>query len=283
MFFSRFTITALYMEEKVGFTDSCSYCTCFCLRGVGAHLWSFKVEGPFNSQIHVCRDASLFQRPRRSIRLHGHFFPKRHEPRGLHPQRVIRRMSCRQRHGCVPRAGWAYETKRTTRRWEWCDHEVLLVMSPVIQATGWRIVDTWVQLHLMLTFAYSGVLQQVMDITEVSCASGSATTSSSGSTLMCIPKDPIKFIFELTGFTAAVPVVVRPGVYIHNALSVPSSLLVPARLRIMLTWCMALLVIVLHMACVSGTPHRISWTGDPVKKALAPLRSAVSSGSLCWL
>ena len=33
---------------------------------------------------------------------------------------------------------------------------------------------------------------------------------------MCIPKDPIKFIFEFTGFTAAVPVVVRPGVCIHN-------------------------------------------------------------------
>ena len=135
-------------------------------------------------------------------------------------------------------------------------------------------MDTWVQLHLMLTFAYSGVLQQVMDITEMSCASGTATTSSSGSTLMCIPKDPNKFIFEFTGFTAAVPVVVRPGVCIHNVLSVTFSLLVPTRLRIMLTWCMALLVVVLHVACVSGTPHRISWTGDPVKKALAPLRPA---------
>ena len=39
---------------------------------------------------------------------------------------------------------------------EVCDHEVLLVMSPVLQVTGWRIVHTWVQLHLMLTFAYSG-------------------------------------------------------------------------------------------------------------------------------
>ena len=36
---------------------------------------------------------------------------------------------------------------------EVCDHEVLLVISPVMQATGWRIVHTWVQLHLMLTFA----------------------------------------------------------------------------------------------------------------------------------
>ena len=145
---------------------------------------------------------------------------------------------------------------------EVCNHEVPLVMSPVMQATGWQIVDTWVQLHLMLTFAYSGeplpthcstesLLQQVMDITEMSCASGTATTSSSGSTLMCIPEDPIKFICVLTGFTAAVPVVVRPGVCVHNVLAVTSSLLVPTRLRIVLTWCMALLVVVLHVACVS--------------------------------
>ena len=30
-------------------------------------------------------------------------------------------------------------------------------MSPVMQAMGWRIVHIWVWLHLMLTFAYSGV------------------------------------------------------------------------------------------------------------------------------
>ena len=34
--------------------------------------------------------------------------------------------------------------------------KVPLVMSPVMQATGWQIVHTWVWLHLMLTFAYSG-------------------------------------------------------------------------------------------------------------------------------
>ena len=39
---------------------------------------------------------------------------------------------------------------------EVCDHEVPLVMSPVMQAIGWRIVHIWVWLHLMLTFAYSG-------------------------------------------------------------------------------------------------------------------------------
>ena len=36
------------------------------------------------------------------------------------------------------------------------NYEVPLVMCPVIQATGRRIVHTWVWLHLMLTFAYSG-------------------------------------------------------------------------------------------------------------------------------
>ena len=36
------------------------------------------------------------------------------------------------------------------------DHEVPLVMSQVIQATGQRIVHTWVWLHLLLTFIYSG-------------------------------------------------------------------------------------------------------------------------------
>ena len=39
---------------------------------------------------------------------------------------------------------------------EVCDHEVPLVMSPVMQATAWRIVHTWVWLHLTFTFAYSG-------------------------------------------------------------------------------------------------------------------------------
>ena len=39
---------------------------------------------------------------------------------------------------------------------EVCDHEVPLGMSPVIQATGRRIVHTWVSLHVMLTFAYLG-------------------------------------------------------------------------------------------------------------------------------
>ena len=38
-----------------------------------------------------------------------------------------------------------------------CDHELALVMSPVIQATGRRIVHNSVWLHLMLTFAYSGL------------------------------------------------------------------------------------------------------------------------------
>ena len=37
------------------------------------------------------------------------------------------------------------------------DHEVPLVMSQVIQATGRRILHTWlVWLHLMFTFTYSG-------------------------------------------------------------------------------------------------------------------------------
>ena len=153
---------------------------------------------------------------------------------------------------------------------EVCDHVVPLVMSPVMQATGWRIVHSWVWLHLMLTFAYSGeplpthcstkfttvfvalmvsascgmipsgfsassppsgvtphsarkvqivsasgisselrahriapggviahrrsgrahypvYYSKVMENTEMSCASGSATTSSSGSTLLSIP------------------------------------------------------------------------------------------------
>ena len=34
-----------------------------------------------------------------------------------------------------------------------CDHEVLLVMSTVIQATGWQIVHILVWPHLMLSFA----------------------------------------------------------------------------------------------------------------------------------
>ena len=37
---------------------------------------------------------------------------------------------------------------------EVCVHEVPLGMSPVIQATGRRIVHNWVWLHLMLTSAY---------------------------------------------------------------------------------------------------------------------------------
>ena len=37
-----------------------------------------------------------------------------------------------------------------------CDHEVPLVMSPVIQATGWQIVHILVWPHLMLSFAFSG-------------------------------------------------------------------------------------------------------------------------------
>ena len=36
------------------------------------------------------------------------------------------------------------------------DHEVPLVISPVMQATGCQIVHTWVWFHLILTFAYSG-------------------------------------------------------------------------------------------------------------------------------
>ena len=39
---------------------------------------------------------------------------------------------------------------------EVCDHEVPLEMSPMMQATGQRIVHTWVWLHLLLTFTYSG-------------------------------------------------------------------------------------------------------------------------------
>ena len=38
---------------------------------------------------------------------------------------------------------------------EVCVLEVPLVMSPVIQATGWQIVHILVWPHLMLTFAYS--------------------------------------------------------------------------------------------------------------------------------
>ena len=37
-----------------------------------------------------------------------------------------------------------------------CDHEIPLVMSPMIQATGWQIVHILVLPHLMLSFAYSG-------------------------------------------------------------------------------------------------------------------------------
>ena len=53
---------------------------CTVSSGYGA----VKVEGPCNSQIHVCRDASRLhpqrlERPCRAIRLHGHFCPKRHE------------------------------------------------------------------------------------------------------------------------------------------------------------------------------------------------------------
>ena len=50
-------------------------------------------------------------------------------------------------------------------RLEVCDHEVLLVMYPVI--------------------------------TEMSCASGMATTSSSVSTLLSIPRRPIKLFVSL--------------------------------------------------------------------------------------
>ena len=37
---------------------------------------------------------------------------------------------------------------------EVCDHEVLLVLSPMMQATGFGTVHTGVWLHLMFTFAY---------------------------------------------------------------------------------------------------------------------------------
>ena len=90
-----------------------------------------------------------------------------------------------------------------------------------------------------------------MENTEMSCASGMATTSSSGSTLLSIPREPIKFISELTGYTAGVPVVVSPGICIHKFLKVTSSLMELTRLRIVLTWCMAILVVDLHVACVT--------------------------------
>ena len=130
------------------------------------------MEGPFNSQIHVCRDASRFERPRRSIRFHGHFFPERHELSGLHPQRVERRKSYRRQHGRVPRACRAYGTipydstlitrsrvslwRRTVLLMTQLEDLLLciwkyalivpLLMSPVRQATGWLIEHIWVRL-----------------------------------------------------------------------------------------------------------------------------------------
>ena len=106
-----------------------------------------------------------------------------------------------------------------------CDHEVLLVMSPVMQPTGWRIVDTWVQLHLMLTFAYSGEPHPTHCSTEF-------TTAGLWTSLKC------------------------------------RVVLVPTKLRIVLTWCVALPVVVPHVACVTYTSHQISGTSDRAKMAM---------------
>ena len=48
-----------------------------------------------------------------------------------------------------------------------------------------------------------------------------------------------------------------------------STLTELTRLRIVLTWCMALLVVNLHVACVTLTPRRISGTSNQAKKPLA--------------
>ena len=69
--------------------------------------------------------------------------------------------------------------------------------------------------------------------------------------LMSIPREPIKFIGELSGYTERVPVVVSPGICIHKVLRVTSSLTELTRLRIVPTWCMALLLVNLHVACVT--------------------------------
>ena len=95
-----------------------------------------------------------------------------------------------------------------------CDHEVLLVMSPVMQPTGWRIVDTWVQLHLMWTFTYSG------EPTPIHCStSGTGASSSSVSTFMDFQRDTIKFIGVLTGKTEGAPVVVSTGIKFTSPLN----------------------------------------------------------------
>ena len=80
---------------------------------------------------------------------------------------------------------------------------------------------------------------------------GTATTSSSSSTLTSIPREPIKIIGELTGFSDGVPVVVSPGICIHKVFRVTSSLMELTRFRIVPTWCMALLLVNLHVACVT--------------------------------
>ena len=84
----------------------------------------------------------------------------------------------------------------------------------------------------------------------MSCASGTATTSSSGSTLMNIPREPIKIIGELTGSSEGVPVVVSLGICIHKVLKVTSSLMKLTRVRIVLTWCVALLLVNFRVAAL---------------------------------
>ena len=76
-------------------------------------------------------------------RLQGQHFPKRHEQRRLHPQRVIRRMSYRRRHGRVPRACRAYDTiprilksvsRHFHRHWihaRTSDHGVKVMIAPI--------------------------------------------------------------------------------------------------------------------------------------------------------
>ena len=55
------------------------------------------------------------------------------------------------------------------------------------------------------------------------------------------------------------------------------------RLRIVLTWCMALLVVNLHVACVTETPRRISGTSNQAKKPLAQQKALNLGALLRWI
>ena len=96
--------------------------------------------------------------------------------------------------------------------------------------------------------------------------SSTAKTSLTGATLVDVPRGPVKLDSELIGYTAGEPVVGCPGVCDHEAPPMMPSAILATGWRIVLTWVMAPLAVLLHahretlgfswLRIIAGSSHR---------------------------